>query len=51
MLKAEYIAHMDSFRVYDDKRPEWTMVYADDLDEVKSIAKRLGEEIRVVICL
>lgn len=51
MLKAEYIAHMDSFRIYDDKRPEWTIVYADDLEEVKRISERLDEEIRVVICI
>lgn len=51
MIKAEYIAHMNSFRVYDDKRPEWTMVYADDLEEVKRIGEKLGEEVRVVICI
>ena len=51
MLKAEYIAHMDAFRIYDEKRPQWTMVYADDKEEVERIAKDLGEEIKVVIYL
>lgn len=51
MIKAEYIAHMNQFRVYDDKRPEYTMVYADDMEELKSIEERLGEEVRVVICI
>ncbi len=51
MLKAEYIAHMDTFRIYDEKRPQWTMIYADDKEEVERIAKDLGEEIKVVICL
>lgn len=51
MIKAEYIAHMNQFRIYDESRPQWTMVYADDMEEIKHIAERLGEEVEVVICL
>lgn len=45
MLKAEYIEYMEAFRVYGEEKPQQTMAYADDAEEAKNIAERLGEEI------
>ena len=35
MIHAEYIEHMDSYRVYDDSKPSSTIAYADDPKELK----------------
>lgn len=32
---AEWIPHREDYRLYDKLYPQWTIAYADDLDEVK----------------
>ena len=48
MVYAEYIDYMDAYRLFRKERPQWTLAYADSIQEAERIVRgQLGEEVRI----
>lgn len=48
MIYAEYIAYMNAYRLFRKERPQWTLAYADSIEEAERIAQeQLGEKVKV----
>lgn len=38
-----FLDYMNTYRVYDEERPAWTIVYVDTEEEAKEYVKELNE--------
>ena len=48
MIYAEYIDYMDAYRLFRKEQPQWTMAYADSIEEAERAAwEQLREEVRI----
>lgn len=41
---AEWIDYMNAWRVYDNKRPEWTLMYGDSTEEIVRSVRRYYDD-------
>ncbi len=47
MIYAEYIDYMNAYRLFRKERPQWTLAYADNIEEAERMAQeQLGEEVK-----
>ena len=49
MIYAEHIDYMNAYRLFRKERPQWTLAYADSIEEAeRMVQKQLGEEVKEI---